>query len=176
MGGGLGRRNEWKEEIFRRKIRCVCKKGRGRWRHVRDNELSHCSSDKKCMLWFMDHRGKHDVCIHLQKKKRSFTHAVTFFSFLLWGQRKRSLRRWGKGNQQHDIIGCVLSVRQAMTCYFCFSHFAHCRGVTAELYSDQRWTTLTLQKCMIRQSKINCLKPSPSMLNPSLSVLIFYFF
>lgn len=64
---GLGRQNERKEEVSGEKEDAYKKMKERRWRHGKDNELSHCSSDVKCMLGFNDHRRKHDLCIHLQK-------------------------------------------------------------------------------------------------------------
>ncbi len=72
--------------------------------------------------------GENTACASTSKN-RPLTLVITFFFLSREEASSLSMRT---GNQQQHIIGCVFSVRQAVTCYFCFLTFCtlprhHCR-------------------------------------------------
>lgn len=79
------------------------------------------------------------------------------------GRGRFSLIRQGWGNQQHDIIGWVFFVRDAMKCYFCFRTLQsrHCR------------TLLRSQMNNSDASRLCDRTGSLSMFNPSSSAPFF---
>lgn len=70
--------------------------------------------------------------IPVKKHPSRFDHVMAALILKCFPQGQRKLCRCGRGNQQHDIIGCVCQ-RCNEVLFFFFSHFSHRRAVTAEL-------------------------------------------
>lgn len=126
-------------------------------------------------MGFNDRRSKYDTCVHPPKNillhmwqlQHGSAHLLTFTRA---EEAVEMLCRRGIG-QSATWHNCLCFFFVIEKCYFCFLTFC-------TLHSDQRWTTLTFQGCMRKQSKTNCFKPfppSPCSL-PSLLELLFYLF